>query len=334
MNETVTNKSMGKIDAVLSSRVRLARNIDGIPFPVRLNSVEKHSINERICSILSSSGLVAVDMSSLYPYEVISLAERHLISPEFASFTDGRTLILSEDETISIMLCERDHVRIQGIENGLELERAYENADRLDDILNEKLCFAFDSKLGFLNQNPGDIGTGMKASVLMHLPALSKSGAMSKILATAQKLGFNIRGSYGDAASVKGDIFRIGNSLTMGISEREAIENLKTLVLQIATRERDAAEKFVSDISVRDRINRSAGIIRNAVLMSADEMMDLLSWVRLGALYGVCEADCELISKFFVTLQPATINVLAKRKLPDEIKDEIRATTVKQIFPE
>ena len=105
-------------------------------------------------------------------------------------------------------------------------------------------------------------------------------------------------------------------------------------MLQIATRERDAAEKFVSDISVRDRINRSAGIIRNAVLMSADEMMDLLSWVRLGALYGVCEADCELISKFFVTLQPATINVLAKRKLPDEIKDEIRATTVKQIFPE
>lgn len=334
MNEASGSRSAGNIDAVLSSRVRLARNIDGVPFPVRLNSVEKHSINNRICSALPSGELISIDMSSLYPYEVISLAERHLISPEFASFTEGRMLLLSEDERVSIMLCERDHIRIQGIENGLELEKAFMSADRYDDILNEALGFAFDSKLGFLNQNPGDIGTGMRASVLMHLPALSKSGAMTKISATGGKLGFNIRGSYGDAASVKGDIYRIGNSLTMGISEAEAIENLKALVLQIATKERDAAEILMDDIGIKDKINRSVGLIRNAVLMSADEMMELLSWVRLGALYGICEADCELISKFFVTLQPATINVLAKRKLPDDVKDEIRATTVKQIFSE
>ncbi|MBR3767393.1 MAG: ATP--guanido phosphotransferase [Clostridia bacterium] len=332
MAESIKSGSNRHLDTVLSTRVRLARNIDGVPFPVRLNSVEKQSINIKICEILSLSEqkLQAIEMSSLYPYEAISLAERHLISPEFASMSEGRVLLLSEDEKISIMLCEKDHVRIQGFEEGLDLENAYKNAEVYDEILDSSLHFAFDPKLGYLNQNPKDIGTGMKASVMMHLPALSRTGAMTKLSATSMKLGFNIRGSYGDAASVKGDIFRISNSVTMGISEEEALENLKTLVLQIATKERAAAEKFVTDINIKDRINRSVGLLQNAVLLSSDEMMELLSWVRLGALYGIVEADPHTIAKLFTAMQPATINVLAKQKLPESVRDEIRAKTVKQ----
>ncbi len=321
-------------DTVLSTRVRLARNINSLPFPVRLNALQKQELNYGISKILSEKdpSLKIISMNSLYPYEAISLAERHLISPEFASNSEGRVLILDENEKISIMLCERDHIRIQGFEKGLAPENAFRSASYYDKLLNSELGFAFDSKLGYLNQNPKDIGTGMRASVLMHLPALSRTGAMEKLSATAMKLGFVIRGSYGDGASVKGDIFRISNSVTMGISEESALENLKSITLQIATKERSAAEKLVSDINIKDRINRSAGLIRNAVLLSSEEMMELLSWIRLGALYGTVDADAELISELFVTMQPATVNVLAGQKLPEAARDEIRAKTVKKIF--
>lgn len=321
-------------DTVLSTRVRLARNIDSLPFPVRLNALQKQELNSGICRILTenNSSLQIIAMNSLYPYEAISLAERHLISPEFASSSEGRVLLLDEEERVSIMLCERDHIRIQGFSDGLDPESAYNEAAKYESILGNRLHFAFDGKLGYLNQNPKDIGTGMRASVLMHLPALSRTGAMEKLSATALKLGFVIRGSYGDGASVKGDIFRISNIVTMGISEEEALANLKSIALQIATKERSAAEKLISDINIRDRINRSAGLIRNSVLLSSDEMMELLSWVRLGALYGVVEADASLISRLFVTMQPATVNVLAGQKLPEAARDEIRAKTVKQIF--
>lgn len=330
----MTDTSARLCDTVLSTRVRLARSIDSLPFPVRLNALQKQELNMGICRILTenNSRLQVIAMNSLYPYEAISLAERHLISPEFASVSEGRVLLLDEEEKVSIMLCERDHIRIQGFAEGLDPMSAYNEALKYESLLGSRLHFAFDSKLGYLNQNPKDIGTGMRASVLMHLPALSRTGAMEKLSATALKLGFVIRGSYGDGASVKGDIFRISNIVTMGITEEEALGNLKSIALQIATKERSAAEKLISDINIRDRINRSAGLIRNAVLLSSDEMMELLSWVRMGAIYGVVDADASLISRLFVTMQPATVNVLAGQKLPDSARDEIRAKTVKQIF--
>ncbi len=323
-------------DVVLSTRVRLVRNLDSVPFPVRLNTLRRQEINSGIIRAVKRAELPlnVIDMSTLYPFETVSLAERHLISPEFASSTEGRMLLLSPDEKISIMLCERDHIRIQCTESGLGVRAAYENAVKVADTIGSFFSYAFDSGLGFLSQNPKDLGTGMRPSVLMHLPALSRTGVMTRISATASKLGISVRGSYGDAASVKGDLFRISNTVTMGISEEEALDNLKTIVLQIATRERTAAEEYISDISIKDRINRSAGLIRNAVLLTEDEMTELLSWVRLGALYGIVEADTELINRMFSSMQPATINVLAKQKLPDSVKDEIRARTVKQIFPE
>lgn len=334
--EKANNKNTFYTDIVLSSRVRLDRNIAGMPFPIRLNTIEKKELNLKICNIFASENLPLkfIEMSSLYPYEAISLAERHIISPEFASGSDGRVLILSEDEKISIMLGGRDHIRIQGFSDGLDPEKAYEYADRYDNVLSSKLRYAFDNKLGFLNQNPADLGTGMRASVMMHLPALSVTGAMAKFSLTAGKLGFKIRGSYGDGASVKGDIFRISNHITMGISEEQAINNLKSIALQMATKERAAAEELIKDINIRDRINRSAGLLKNAVLLTSDEMMELLSWVRLGALYGAVSADPDLISSLFVKMQPATLNVLAGQKLSQTTKDEIRAKTVKQIFTE
>ena len=324
-------------DTILSSRVRLARNIDGVPFPVRLNVNRRAAVNRKVCETLRQAGktMRAIDMSRLYPYEAVSLAERHLISPEFTSGTEGRLLLLSEDERVSIMLNEEDHIRIQAIEPGLAPEQAWRNACVYDDALDAGIQYAFDNRLGYLNQNPRDLGTGMRVSVMMHLPALSKTGGMTKFASMIGKLGMNVRGSYGDAASVKGDIFRIGNQVSMGITEEEAIANLKSLAMQLATREHAAAAELVKDISVRDRITRAEGVLKTAMLLTADEMMEMLSWVRLGALYGLNDADPDEISEMFTSLQPASVNVMAGAKLTAAQRDELRAQLVrKKLSPE
>ena len=319
-------------DTVLSSRVRLARNIDGVPFPVRLNVTRRAAVNRKVCETLQNAGksMRVIDMSRLYPYEAVALAERHLISPEFTSGSEGRVLLLTEDERVSIMLNEEDHIRIQAIEPGLAPEAAYRNACDYDDALDAGIHYAFDNRLGYLNQNPRDLGTGMRVSVMMHLPALSKTGGMTKFASMIGKLGMNVRGSYGDAASVKGDIFRIGNQVSMGIKEEEAIGNLKSIAMQIATREHAAAAEFVKDIGVRDRITRAEGVLKNAMLLTADEMMEMLSWVRLGALYGLNDADPYIISEMFTSLQPASVNVMAGAKLSAPQRDEVRAKLVRQ----
>lgn len=334
MTENGKNLNSLYDDVILSSRVRLARNIAGIPFPVRLNTLQKQKINLSVINALSELEYKfnVVDMSSIYPYEAVSLAERHLISPDFATDTAGKVLVLSEDEKISIMLSGRDHIRIQGFSDGDSPSEAYEIASRTDEAIASHIRYAFDEKLGYLNQKPSDLGTGMVPSVMMHLPALSRTGEMAKFSLTAGKLGFRIRGSYGDGASSKGDIFRISNYITMGLPEEKAIENLRSISLQLATKERSLAEEYIEDITVKDKINRSAGLLKNAVLLSTDEMMELLSWVRLGSLYGILDCDPALISKLFVSMQPATINVLAGGKLSGAQRDEIRARTVRQIF--
>ena len=319
-------------DVALSSSVRLTRSIDGIPFPVRLNTNEKNAVNRRICSVIAKvkAPLRLIDMAKLYPYEAASLAELSLISPEFASSSDGHVLLLSEDEKISIMLCEEDHVRINSAEGGLSPERAYENALFYDDTLNAGLRFAFDPKLGYLTQNPLDLGTGLRVTVTLHLPALSAAGKMSALASTVSKLGLHLSGAFGDGLAVKGDIYRITNLVSMGISEEEAISNLKSIALQLATEERRTAENYVKEISVKDKINRSLGLLSNAVLLSTDEMTEALSWVRLGSLYGVCKADTAVINELLFTLQPACVNCLAGGRVPAARRDELRAAVVRK----
>lgn len=319
-------------DTVLSSRVRFARNIEGIPFPIRLNPRQRTAVTSSVCAALNAASLPlnVIDMSRLYPYEAVSLAERHIISPDFAAAADGKILLLSEDERVGIMLHEGDHARIQAICSGLAPEQAYEEAMRYEKALDHALGFAFDPKLGYLNQNPRDIGTGMRVSVMMHLPALSKTGCMSGITSMISKLGISVRGSYGDGATVKGDLFRISNRLTMGITEEREIENLKSLAMQLSTKERTAAEEFVRDISTVDKIKRAEAVLLSAALLSADEMMEMLSWVRLGAIYGISKADPAVLNRLFTDMQPATLNVLAGENLTTAERDELRAKIVRE----
>ena len=183
-------------DVVLSTRVRLARNLRKYPFPARLDRDEKKTVCSLIKDALDGENLDCIDMETLSPVEAVSLAEKHLISAEFASNGTGRSLLLSKNEDVSLMLCEEDHIRIQIIESGLSLEEAYRKADRIDSLIENRLTYAFDERIGYLTQCPTDLGTGMRASVLLHLPALSRKGAVRNLTATVAKLGLTLRGSH------------------------------------------------------------------------------------------------------------------------------------------
>ena len=189
-------------DIVLSTRVRLARNLEEFPFPCRLDTASKIKVNEKVRDTLLSCvpelGLHYVTMDSLSREQAISLAERHLISPEFASVREGRALMLTEDETVGIMLCEEDHIRVQVMKAGLALMDCYVLADKIDSALDKKLNFAFDERLGYLTQCPTNLGTAMRASVMLHLPALRRSGQLAVLSSTISKLGLTLRGAYGE----------------------------------------------------------------------------------------------------------------------------------------
>ena len=184
-------------DIVISTRIRLARNIEDYPFPCKLDTKTRTALNKKIGdAVCGRENLEFIEMKTLTQPQIVSLAEKHLISPEFASSYDGRALLLSDSEGISIMLCEEDHIKIQVMKPGLSLETAYAEADRIDDELNEKFVFAFDDRLGYLTQCPTNLGTGMRASVLLHLPALTACGQMSSISSTVSKLGLTVREAF------------------------------------------------------------------------------------------------------------------------------------------
>lgn len=265
-------------------------------------------------------------MSELTPRHSVSLVERRLVSPEFISDSDGRALLLSNDEKLSIMINEEDHIRLQVITNGLSLEEAYDTADRLDTLLDENLDFAFDEKLGYLTQCPTNLGTGMRASVMLHLPALEKSRAISRIAGNLSKLGLTIRGAHGEGTEPKGALYQLSNQVTLGISEKSAIENLKNITIQLVTQENQARERLCSSIDVQDTISRSFGILKSALVISHDEALKLLSNVRLGIVSGqISDVTKETLDKLMLAVEPATLSVNINKNLSAHDRDIERA---------
>lgn len=320
-------------DVVLSTRVRLARNLEDYPFPSRLDAKEKEQVSALIKESLSDyteTALSEIEMSTLTPAGAVSLAEKHLISPEFASETKGRSLLLSENEDISIMFCEEDHVRIQVIYPGLSLEEAFSAAEKIDSHIEKKLNYAFDEKLGYLTQCPTNLGTGMRASVMLHLPALAKKGAMRGLSTTVSKLGLTLRGSYGEGNEGSGDIYQLSNQVTLGISENAAIQNLSSIAMQIIAQEKQARAVLVKDEDFMDKIYRAYGILKSAYKLTSRELTNLLSYVRLGASEGILSVPLETLSALFIELQPATMNATSEAPLTQSQRDIQRAERVRE----
>ena len=283
-------------DVVISTRVRLARNLADMPFPNRMTPDQKAAVERRVRdAILSGNSAIA------------------------------------KDDSISIMVNEEDHVRIQVLHEGLALSEAAEMADRIDTLLNEPLRFAFDSELGYLTQCPTNLGTGMRASVMLHLPALTENGAMSRISTNLSKLGLVIRGTYGEGSNVIGAMYQLSNQITLGLSEKEAVENLQNITMQLISEERKTRASLSKNINVQDKVGRSAGVLKNARLLSCDEYMKLISNVRFGIaeklLSGITLEDIHTLT---VSVQPATMAAAHGSNLSAGQRDILRADEVRK----
>ena len=323
-------------DVVISTRIRLARNLKDFPFPCKLNSQGREKVIEKVRdAVKKSNSPVASDfsfikMSELTSSQSVSLVEKRLVSPEFISETDGRALLISKDECFSIMINEEDHIRLQVITKGLSLEQAYDTADKLDTLLDENLDFAFDEKLGYLTQCPTNLGTGMRASVMLHLPALEKSRAINRIAGNLSKLGLTIRGAHGEGTEPKGALYQLSNQVTLGISEKAAIENLKNITEQLIAQENQARERLCASIDIQDAISRSLGILRSALVISHDEALKLLSNVRLGIVSKqITDVSTETIDKLMLAVEPATLTVALNKNLSAHDRDIERAKLIR-----
>ena len=324
-------------EVVISTRIRLARNLKDYPFPCKLGEQGREKVIEKVKSAVKdghsaiASDFSFIKMDALTPQQSVSLVERRLVSPEFISDTKGRALLLSSDESLSIMINEEDHIRLQVIKKGFSLEQAYDVADKLDTLLDENLDFAFDKKLGYLTQCPTNLGTGMRASVMLHLPALEKSKAISRIAGNLSKLGLTIRGAHGEGTEPKGALYQLSNQVTLGISEKAAVENLKNITLQLVAQENQARDRICQSIEVKDAISRSLGILRSALIITHDEALKLLSNVRLGVLSGqLKDIDTDTVDRLMTEVEPATLSVNSGRQMSPGERDSERAGILRE----
>lgn len=322
---------------VCSTRVRLARNLKGLPFPDRAGQEEKERVIEKVrAAVTDSNSAISKDfkfvrLEDISGEEAVSLAERHLVSPEFISGRQGRAVLINSDESVSIMVNEEDHVRLQVLGPGQELSETLETADRLDTLLSEGLDFAYDKDFGYLTQCPTNLGTGMRASLTLHLPGLTESGSMGRIADNLSKLGFALRGAYGEGTRAVGEMYQLSNQITLGLSEKEAIGNLTSIAGQLAGQERKLREELCGSIQWQDRIARAAGTLKTARVMPGEEAARLLSLIRLGVAQGLLEgADDGTVSGLSVRVQPATLMAGAGRRMEPGERDRVRADILRE----
>lgn len=301
-------------DIAVSTRVRLARNLEGIPFPSKMSAAERRELNGRVKAALLESNtpfaksLKYIDMKSVPENEIAAMVERHTVSPEFAADPSERAVILSADESISIMVGEEDHIRIQVILGGLQLEKAYDTAETLDRLLYDSLHFAFDKDLGFLTECPTNLGTGMRASVMLHLPVTESNGEIAAVSDTVGKIGFTVRGMYGEGSKSAAAMYQVSNQITLGISEKNAVDNLKIITGQLIAKERES-RAALDRIKAEDICGRAYGILTNCRLLSSEEMMKLLSAIKLGIGMGILDIKADPV-KLIIEGQP---HMLMKR---------------------
>ncbi|MBO4734547.1 MAG: protein arginine kinase [Clostridia bacterium] len=324
------NKPAPEGDIAVSTRIRLARTINGYPFPARMSADNRQEVNARIKSVIAENGdgkLKYIDMSDVPENERLSMVERHIASREFVLNPQNKAIILSEDETVSIMIGEEDHIRIQVVLPGLQLEKAYEIADGIDNMLCGALDIAFDNTLGFLTECPTNLGTGLRASVMLHLPVSEQAGEMLALTQSVNKIGFTVRGMYGEDSNAAGSLYQISNKITLGISEKNAIDNLKIIAERIIGKEREL-QKSLNKIKTEDICMRALGTLKYARMLSSAELISLISRVKLGINTGVISENINPV-KILIEGQPYML-MKTYGNMTDEERDIYRAQTVRQ----
>lgn len=329
-------------DVVLSSRIRLARNLKGRKFPPRSTDAESKEVLseiERVVAQLIGSGSPLfkdgrwVRMEELSPIERQVLVERHLVSPQYVQDVQNRAAFISTDETVSIMANEEDHLRVQTINSGLRLADSLSFASQVDDILEESLDYEYSERLGYITTCPTNVGTGMRASVMLHLPALAIANRLQGILQAMSRVGLVVRGLYGEGTDSVGNIVQLSNHVSLGVSEEETVDNLSAMTHQLIGQERSAREALSRDLRTRleDKTHRSYGILANARVLSSHETLGLLSDVKLGIDLGMLNGvDPSVFTELLVLTRPAHLQKFIGTELSAEERDVRRADLVRE----
>lgn len=321
-------------DVVLKSRVRLARNCRDLPFPNRMTPAQMETLIDRVnAAINPNKELLMLSMRDLPAVQRQMLVERHLISPELAQNKYAAALV-NKEETVSILIGEEDHLRIQCLLPGLALNEADRTSLSIDRLLSERLPYAFDKTLGYLTACPTNLGTGMRASVMLHLPALALTGQINALIQNAVKLGYTVRGIYGEGSTSPGHIYQISNQVTLGILEEDILSNLSATIEHIVERERAVRQSLRESnaAELEDLVFRSYGICAHARILNTNECMEHLSNLKLGASLGYLELDQQMLNHAMTDIQPASLMQKNGQALEQKERDILRAQTVRRML--
>lgn len=331
-------QSSNNSDVAKSTRIRFARNIKGFKFNINdkeeLKNLEEY-IKENLYNI--GYGLKFLRLKDMDDITKMSLVEKNLISPEFAlNKNEIGSILINDDENICIMIGEQEHLAIQVFSAGLDLENTLNLAIELDNVIGETLGYCINKKYGYLTSSLNNIGTGLKASVMVHLPALTKTRNTKKVLETISNFGIDISGVYGENSESTGDMYQISNKQTIGITEKEIIQNLKVIVENVMKQERQARKFLVKDsIDLEDKIYRSYGILSNCRKISFDETRNLLSYIKLGTDLGILDELTDLkVQKLYLYTKPANMQKYLGEQYEALERDIKRAEVIKQIMNE
>ncbi|MGI6651368.1 MAG: protein arginine kinase [Limnochordia bacterium] len=324
-------------DIVLGTRCRLARNLQGIPFPEAASRDQLREVLQQVENVVprlqSLGSFTYLEMGTMDTLDRQILAEEHLISPSHIQNPQHKAVILNDTSNVSIMVNEEDHLRIQVLKPGLQTEAAWQLATKIDDLLEEHLDFAFDMQTGYLTSCPTNVGTALRASVMFHLPALRRLKKVQEVLGAVSKFGLTVRGLYGEGSDVRGNVFQLSNQITLGQSEEETIEHLARFTDQILHSERQAREYLLEEdrrLETEDWLFRSYGILSNARTITSLEAMELLSDLKLGVDLGVIElSDRELLKQLMVQIRSAHLQKMMGQELPVQERDRLRASLIR-----
>jgi protein arginine kinase len=328
---------------VISSRVRLARNLRNRAFPGWAKKAERTAILElvkpHVEKLPEMQDAFSELLHELSPLEKQVLVERHLISREHAAKGAGSAVVMNRRQTLSVMINEEDHLRMQSIRSGLQLKQAFKLVDKIDTALEDQLEFAYDPRLGYLTACPTNVGTGMRASAMLHLPGLVLSELINQVIQAVSKIGLAVRGLYGEGTEAMGNLFQISNQTTLGDKEEDIINRLTKVVETIISKEHDARQVLIQKKSntLWDQIGRAYGVLTYAHAMTSKEALNLLSIIKLGVDLGAFPEDKRLpIDELFIDTQPAHLQTSSQQKLSAEERDHLRAQIIRErlkLFP-
>lgn len=329
-------------DIVISSRVRLARNLVKYPFSPRINEIEAKELVEEVESALApykdeDGRYYSCNLSKISDIEKFAMMERHILSPELAGKRQAAAIVMSENESTSVMVNEEDHLRIQSLAGGMNIEKAYEKANAMDDYTEDIFGYAYDEKYGYLTTCPTNVGTGLRASYMVFLPALGGAGKINRLSDEVSKYGVCLRGIYGEGTNGLGYIYQLSNQKTLGSSEADIITNLNSIAMQVVKQERKRREYLLTNNydEMEDQVYRSYGVLKYTTQINAKDAMTLLAQIKFGVDTKIIEfKESFNIYQMMMAIQPYSIQCISGKSVGSKVRDKLRAQYLNANLPD